>query len=91
MLPVDPSRPLSAESIARSVHDSVNSAMAALPPDKNNAMFIDATYDKGKATGVQIGYVRRFTTDRGSEWKVVGVGEYVGTHVAGKVLVAGAW
>lgn len=87
MLP-DPGRPLDPAAIAKSIHDSLDSALTALPPGKDHALLIDAS------TGniVEAVYVQRVSQGgRWGDWSVGGAGAWTGQHVSGKVLVMGSW
>lgn len=77
--------PLDPEVIAKSVHDSLESAINTLPADKDHAFFVDATYDKG--LGARAGYVQRIN----GVWRLAGTGEWVGHQISGKVAVMGVW
>jgi hypothetical protein len=71
-------------SVAKSVHDSLEEAYAALPPGKSHAVLVDASTD----SGVRALYVQRV----GDGWNVALEGEWRGRgHAAGKVTALKAW
>lgn len=72
---------------AKSVHDTLDSAMKALPSDARHAVIVDATYDsKGEKR------VAGYLVERGPDgWQGVIGGEWDGASIAGKVAVMKVW
>jgi len=68
--------------LRKSVHDSLDDAMLAVPPGKHGAVLVDATSDRVRALLV---------TRIGKDWSVMGAADYDGHHVDGKVAIAGSW
>lgn len=78
--------PFSPEVIAKSVHDSLAQAYAALPEGKSHALIVDATTEGGG--NVRALYVQRV----GDGWNVALEGVWNGReHAAGKVSLLKAW
>lgn len=72
---------------AKSVHDTLDSAMKALPEDAKHAIIVDATVQSGDRPRVSGYYVERVP----GGWQGVIGGEWDGDHVAGKVAVMKVW
>lgn len=74
--------PFSAENVRKSVHDTLDQGLAAIPDGKRSAVLIDATNER-----VQI----LLAIKAGESWQLTGGAVYDGEHVAGHVSVVGSW
>lgn len=76
----------SPDQLRQSVHDTLDQALAAIPPGKSGALLVDGTvtHDGGEARVLLAQRV-------GKDWQVQVGGEWDGHHVAGKVALAGSW
>lgn len=68
----------SPENTSKSVHDTLDAGLAAVPEGRRSAVLIDATQDQ-----VQLLLAVR----AGDSWQIAGGAVYDGRHVKGKVAV----
>lgn len=72
---------------AKSVHDTLDEATAALPTDAKYAVIVDATVTSGNRPKVQ-GYL----VSKGAKgWQTVIGGAWDGAHVEGRAAVMKVW
>lgn len=75
-------------SLAKSVHDTLDQAQAAIPVGHHHAVLFDGTVSRADGPAIRGMYIQR--TDGG--WQIALEGAYDGPHgVAGKVAVAKSW
>lgn len=72
----------SPENLAKSVHQTLDEATAAIPDGKRVAVLVDATQDQ-----VHVMLAMR----AGDHWRLSGTAGWDGAHVAGRIAVAGSW
>lgn len=68
--------------LAKSVHDTLDEATAAIPPGRKSAVLIDATQERVRLL---------LAIKAGDNWTIAGGADYDGNHVTGRVAVAGSW
>lgn len=68
--------------LAKSVHDTLDEATAAIPPGRKSAVLIDATNERVRLL---------LAIKAGDNWTIAGGGDYDGHHVAGKIAVVGSF
>jgi hypothetical protein len=82
-----PESPFSAAAIARSVHDTLDEAQAAIPADAKTAILLDGTYTNGHPQARAL-YVQRL--EHG--WSTALEAAWQGPHdYGGKVAVMKVW
>jgi hypothetical protein len=72
----------SAAKLAKSVHDTLDGATAAIPPGRKSAVLIDATNERVRML---------LAIKAGDAWTIAGGADYDGKHITGKVAIAGSW
>lgn len=85
--PLQPPDPLSPSVIAKSVHDTLDQAMAAIPAGKSGAVLIDGTIGLDGKPAAQAVIVQKI----GANWAVAASAAWDGAHVEGKVAIEGSW
>jgi len=68
--------------LAKSVHDTLDEATAAIPPGRKSAILIDATNERVRML---------LAIKAGDNWTIAGGADYDGAHVTGRVSIAGSW
>lgn len=82
------SGPLDPSVLNKAVHDSLEAAYAALPPDKNNAVLINGTYDQTAGPVFSALFVHRLD----NHWTVAAEAGYSGPNgIEGKVSTEVVW